>query len=360
MNVNDIINRTIQSFQLRTLVIVLLLLIYTLVLIAVAIFGLSYAEQRSQALNPTPGSISPIIVLEPANGSAGTPVTVVGQGWPPDSLVLIYVTSLEETQLPAYAAAGARIDPEGRFSVGLIPAPEADLAGQTRVLVLARAEDGVGAQANFNVIGPATLPKPTSTNTPKVIVEVTAIPDPTPTSTIVVEALPSPTRPPPDSTPFPPPSPTPTTRPELAIVMSTVHLNIRSGPGTTYPVLGRLASGQTADVTGVSVDGNWWQIKFAGISNGRGWISARYVVAETAINVPVVSAPAPKPTPTPVPTPIIVDWRGDYYPNKDLTGNPRLFRNDTALNFNWGTGPPAAGLPADRFSVRWSPHFGLQ
>jgi hypothetical protein len=48
------------------------------------------------------------------------------------------------------------------------------------------------------------------------------------------------------------------------------------------------------------------------------------------------------------------DWRGEYYADVDLIGAPALVRNDKAIDFNWGTGAPASGLPADRFSVRWT------
>ena len=43
-----------------------------------------------------------------------------------------------------------------------------------------------------------------------------------------------------------------------------------------------------------------------------------------------------------------------YFSNKDLVGTPVLTRLDPTVNFNWGTGSPAAGLPADNFSVRWT------
>jgi hypothetical protein len=48
------------------------------------------------------------------------------------------------------------------------------------------------------------------------------------------------------------------------------------------------------------------------------------------------------------------DWRGEYYANVDLIGEPALVRGDAAINFDWGTGAPAPGLPADNFSVRWT------
>lgn len=48
------------------------------------------------------------------------------------------------------------------------------------------------------------------------------------------------------------------------------------------------------------------------------------------------------------------DWRGEYFANPDLSGTPVLVRNDTAVNFNWGMGSPAAEVPADNFSARWT------
>ncbi len=47
------------------------------------------------------------------------------------------------------------------------------------------------------------------------------------------------------------------------------------------------------------------------------------------------------------------DWWADYFATPDLSGAPTLSRYDTAINFNWGHGSPAANLPADNFSVRW-------
>jgi hypothetical protein len=51
-------------------------------------------------------------------------------------------------------------------------------------------------------------------------------------------------------------------------------------------------------------------------------------------------------------------WKGEYFNNIDLTGTPVMVRNDGdgALAFDWGLASPAeaCGVPADRFSVRWT------
>jgi hypothetical protein len=46
-------------------------------------------------------------------------------------------------------------------------------------------------------------------------------------------------------------------------------------------------------------------------------------------------------------------WVGEYYNNPALLGPPVFVRQDTNLNFNWGTSGPN-GLPSDNFSIRWT------
>lgn len=53
------------------------------------------------------------------------------------------------------------------------------------------------------------------------------------------------------------------------------------------------------------------------------------------------------------PQDIVSSWRGEYFNNQDLEGNPVLVRQDPALNFDWSTGSPSPKVPRDRFSVRW-------
>lgn len=44
---------------------------------------------------------------------------------------------------------------------------------------------------------------------------------------------------------------------------------------------------------------------------------------------------------------------GEYFDNKDLS-NRKLTRIDATINFDWGSGSPAALIGADTFSVRWT------
>jgi hypothetical protein len=66
-----------------------------------------------------------------------------------------------------------------------------------------------------------------------------------------------------------------------SIVVRVRVLNVRSGPGTGYPVVYRLTYRHTAKVTGASANGAWYQIECKEGIDGQCWTSAgsRYVIA---------------------------------------------------------------------------------
>jgi hypothetical protein len=47
-------------------------------------------------------------------------------------------------------------------------------------------------------------------------------------------------------------------------------------------------------------------------------------------------------------------WDAAYYGNRWLGGTPVVTRRDENIDFDWGTGSPAAGIPSDGFSARWT------
>lgn len=57
-------------------------------------------------------------------------------------------------------------------------------------------------------------------------------------------------------------------------ILAQVTVNIRQGPGTEYPVLGQIAAGMIAGVTGVNPEGSWWQVVCPDDSVGDCWVSA--------------------------------------------------------------------------------------
>lgn len=91
-----------------------------------------------------------------------------------------------------------------------------------------------------------------------------------------------------------PPNPAP--QAPLVIAMTTV--NVRTGPGENYGVLGVLLQNQAAQVVGVNAERTWWQIQIPTsiYPTGLAWVSAGYVYAVNTNNVPIAAPPA---TPTP-------------------------------------------------------------
>jgi heat shock protein HslJ len=85
-------------------------------------------------------------------------------------------------------------------------------------------------------------------------------------------------------------------------------VNIRSGPGTNFPVLGVAPFGATGEIIGRSANGAWWVVSVPAAPGGNGWVSADFVAASNAADVPIIAAPAPPvviiPTPAPTPTPL--------------------------------------------------------
>jgi uncharacterized protein YgiM (DUF1202 family) len=69
----------------------------------------------------------------------------------------------------------------------------------------------------------------------------------------------------------PPTEPEPT---DVEYVLALQDVFVRNGPGRQYGILGSLAEGQIAKVTGVSADGYWWRVICPDDSVGSCWVSA--------------------------------------------------------------------------------------
>ena len=106
--------------------------------------------------------------------------------------------------------------------------------------------------------------------------------------------------------------------PEAAMIgaanVSGARLNIRSGPGSDYRIIGKAASGETLAIAARSEDGAWLVIVRDDLPQGAGWVSASLVRLDgEASNLPVsdsiyystVDEPAPAAAPaTSRPAPI--------------------------------------------------------
>jgi uncharacterized protein YgiM (DUF1202 family) len=75
----------------------------------------------------------------------------------------------------------------------------------------------------------------------------------------------------------PAPAPTvPEAKPtDVQYVTALEALRVRRGPGLQHAIVGGLIKGQTATVTGISPDGNWWRILCpSGSTTGTCWVTA--------------------------------------------------------------------------------------
>lgn len=70
------------------------------------------------------------------------------------------------------------------------------------------------------------------------------------------------------------------------IVVNTGRLNVRSGPGPQYSILGSVPGGTTFNVLGVTGDGSWYLVESA---FGRGWVAAEFTIFRGVFdNLPVI------------------------------------------------------------------------
>jgi hypothetical protein len=130
------------------------------------------------------------------------------------------------------------------------------------------------------------------------------------------------------------------------------------GGPAAVPLSKPVAPGETVDVSVALTapagngahEGKWY------LRNADGDIFGMGANADSAFWVRIVVGPVPTavPAPAPTPVPVAVNWRGEYYPNRYLMGDPVMVRDDKAIDFDWSTSAPATAVPADGFSVRWT------
>jgi hypothetical protein len=145
---------------------------------------------------------------------------------------------------------------------------------------------------------PTRTPRPTFTPTP-----VAAAPEPV----VLATDTPAPqSQAAPAEQPAAPAQPTPTLEPQGArVVVTSPMVNVRSGPGTQYDVVGQVDRGEEFQITGKNPAGDWWQI--CCVSDRRGWIAGFLVdtsgpVEGVAVAAEIPAAPQP---PTPAPAPVV-------------------------------------------------------
>jgi len=178
------------------------------------------------------------------------------------------------------------------------------------VLPLAQLAQAMGCTSQ-KIAQVLVTPTPLPTATPTTAPTATPLPSPTALPPTPTPDVPTATAVPPTDTPQPPTA-TPLPKPQIVIVSD---INVRSGPSTLYPLLGRLEQGQQFDIVARNEAGDWWQ--FCCLAGNAGWVSASLVqvsgpadtvaVAGDIAPPPATATPAP-PTATPEPTRPPIDF----------------------------------------------------
>lgn len=115
---------------------------------------------------------------------------------------------------------------------------------------------------------------------------------------------------PPSATPVSPtavptatPTIEPTAEPQKPRVVADAEANLRGGPGTNYPLVGKMSAGKEVSIIGRNNSGDWWRIAWDGA--GQAWVAGLVVKVLGPIDTVAVAKdiPAPPPTFTPAPPP---------------------------------------------------------
>lgn len=139
---------------------------------------------------------------------------------------------------------------------------------------------------------PVASPTRLAAATQEVFVPTTTQSPPTATIPPTVAATPTP----PAATTSPAPSGPTATATAAHVVKAVAPANVRSGPGTTYPIVGGMNVGDLASVVGRDSSAQWFAIAFAGASGGTGWVSSLVASYDGSVNdLPVIQAAAPPP-----------------------------------------------------------------
>jgi hypothetical protein len=338
----------------------------------------------SPSVPPTPGEV--VVTINPERGYINTLITVTGEGWWPGEPVFVFLRSHEEGDGRGYAYAAAVADDNGGIRTALTFPNEIRWIGQQWADVIARGNrSGLEASSRFTFV----VPTPTPTPVP-----------PTPRPTRLPTDTPAPTETPaPTDTPMPTATPTPelvitdwrgeyfanaTVSGDPVLVRNDAFVDFNWGGGS--PGGGLPVDGFSARWTRfLAFDEGRYRFDIVADDGVRLWVDGKLVVDEWHDSVPEtysaevqlskgshalqieyyenlggaliqVKWRRAEATPTPEPTATVAPdaWRGEYFDNMKLEGQPVFVRQDADVDFDWGRGSPGEGVSANGFSVRWT------
>jgi hypothetical protein len=329
----------------------------------------------------TPGADLPQAAVSGNPIVPGAPLTVVGSNWSPNEAVTIFLRDPATPSEPLLFLGTGQADAKGLVVVNVTYPANPRWANVKHVDVIIQSQTtGVYAAISIDIQPPPPTPFPSLT-----LVPTRVPPTMTPTS---LPWTATPTRVQPTAT-WPTPTPTSPTYPDwrgeyFANTMLTgAPVVVRNDPDVNFNW------GRNAPAVGVPVDyfsARWTrQLSFPAtqpyrfvLSSDDGvrlWIDSTLIIDEWHAATPtaytrdvnltagwhsfrieyyegsgdayvqfsIQSVPQTFP-----------NWKGEYFANMTLSGQPALTRNDAAISFDWGQGAPANGLPVDGFSVRWT------
>lgn len=342
--------------------------------------------------------------LDPQAGEPGRTITVAGDGYRPGETILVYLTTSESEDNDGVAYASAVADPNGRLTASFRYPQAGPWATSQPVVVLARGlTSDRQASARFQVLEPTATPTVESrtatptTETPTSVAETATSVPPTATptagspTTSATPVPPTPTRRPPTPTPTPRrPTPTPT-----ATVLLITHwrgeyynnVELKGTPRVRNDTEISFDWGTDSPMQGIEADGfsvRWTRRLdlqagtyrfYVRVDDGtRLWIDDQLIIdrwhdgsertyaarqyldqGEHDVRLEMYERSGDAVAGLWWETlEAYTDWKGEYFDNLGLHGNPTLVRNDKVLDFNWGEGAPAPGIPVDNFAVRWT------
>jgi hypothetical protein len=379
---------------------------FLLGVIAVAIVAvLGLLIWGSQAATPEHPSPEAYVQLDPIAGEPGSVVAVTGGGWQAGEAVLIHLVEPGNGSTDGVIYGSAVADSKGRITASFLYPQVGSWAGMENAIVVVQgASSGRQVRAAFNVIVPTEEPT-VEPNTPTPQPEVnTPLPDtPVPAIEIPEPVLPTPTPTPAPPTPTPTPvaptpvPPTPTSKPAAAqptpiqitewrgeyfdnvslagapLVRNDKKIEFDWGQGSpmkginandfsarwtrrlefeakTYRFYVRVDDGVRLWVDGQLLIDQWQEGSVRTYTAEQDMTQGKHDIrVEMYEHTGQATIAFWRETIESYP-----DWKGEYFNNKALSGGPFLVRNDTGIDFDWSTGAPAPGMPADSFGVRWT------
>ena len=93
-------------------------------------------------------------------------------------------------------------------------------------------------------------------------------------------------------------------RPTGRVAMTGSRLNIRSGPGTNYPIIGKALPNERYVILARNEASTWVQLEKSDLADGFGWVNVQFIeLSEALPTLPVSDETSSPPAPTRAPTP---------------------------------------------------------